>query len=72
MAGQFEQPFGLEALTSSKYIKLIERSLAGNGPQTAVGTIIFRYNAGVLSEEERLRWSLETAWGNGPFGVRAE
>ena len=55
-AGHFKEPFGLEELTSSRYITFMERCLGDTGifvPGRNVGVMAFDY-----TENERLTWAI--------------
>ena len=55
-AGHFKEPFGLEQLTSGRFITFMERSLGDTGifvPGRNIGVMTFDY-----SENERMTWAI--------------
>lgn len=60
--GHFKEPYGLEELTSSKYLTFLERSIANFAPSRNTGIMLFDH-----ALEKRLTWAVGGFYGTDDF-----
>ena len=63
---------GLQVGGAVTYGQQATASVAGMGPKTTPGTLVYSYADGTRRDGDRYRWSLQAAWHVGPFTLRGE